>query len=77
MTFVLSLVSILLIPLAVEVMPRIAQRSQRPIMNLIVSILLYIAAPLCTGLWVGQRVPRIAPRVIPPSEFWQPSYLLS
>ena len=68
MTFVLSLVSILLTPLAVEVMPRIVQRSERPIRELIVSILLYIAAPLCTGLWVGQRVPRIAPRLILPLE---------
>ena len=65
MTVVLSLVSIVLTPLAVEVMPRIAQRSERPIMNLIASILLYIAAPLCLGLWAAQRVPRVAPRLIP------------
>ena len=68
MTFALSLVSILLTPLAVEVMPRIVQRSERPIWNLIVSVLLYIATPLCTGLWVGRSVPRIAPRLILPLE---------
>jgi BASS family bile acid:Na+ symporter len=68
MTFALSLVSIVLTPLAVEVMPRIAQRSERPIMNLIVSILIYIAAPLCTGLWLGKRVPRLGPRLILPLE---------
>jgi BASS family bile acid:Na+ symporter len=68
MTFVLSLVSIVLTPLAVEVMPRMVQRSERPIANLVVSILLYIAAPLCAGLWAGQRVPRIAPRLILPLE---------
>jgi BASS family bile acid:Na+ symporter len=68
MTFVLSLVSIVLTPLAVEVMPRIVQRSERPVLDLIASILLYIAAPLCTGLLVGQRVPKIAPRLILPLE---------
>src|SRR6516162_3829483 len=35
MTLVLSLASIVLTPLAFEVMPRIAQRSERPILNLI------------------------------------------
>lgn len=68
MTFVLSVVSIVLTPLAVEVMPRIAQHSERPIANLVVSILLYIAAPLCVGLCVGQRVPRIALRLVLPLE---------
>ena len=66
MTFVLSVVSIVVTPLAVEVMPRIAERSERPIANLVVSILLYIGAPLCAGLWVGQRVPRIALRLVLP-----------
>jgi BASS family bile acid:Na+ symporter len=68
MTFVLTLVSIVLTPLAVEVMPRMAQRNERPILNLIASILLYIALPLCAGLWAGQRVPRLAPRLILPLE---------
>ena len=68
MTFVLSLVSIVLTPLAVEVMPRIVQRSERPMLDLIASILLYIAVPLCTGLWIGRRVPGIAPRLILPLE---------
>jgi BASS family bile acid:Na+ symporter len=68
MTFVLTLVSIVLTPLAVEVMPRTAQRNERPILNLIASILLYIAVPLCAGLWAGQRVPRLALRLILPLE---------
>ena len=68
MTFVLSLVSIALTPLAVEVMPQIAQRSQRPILSLIVSILVYIAAPLCAGLWIARRVPRSAARLVLPLE---------
>jgi BASS family bile acid:Na+ symporter len=68
MTLVLSLVSIVLVPLAFEVMPRIAQRSERPILNLIASMLLYIAAPLCVGLWMAQRAPNSAPRLVLPLE---------
>jgi BASS family bile acid:Na+ symporter len=68
LTLVLTLVSIVLAPLAFEVMPRIAQRSERPILNLIVSLLLYISAPLCAGLWIARRVPAIAHRLILPLE---------
>ncbi len=68
MTFVLSVVSIVLAPLAVEVMPQTAQRSERPILNLIVSILLYIAAPLCAGLGMARRVPRSAVQLVLPLE---------
>jgi len=66
MTFVLSVVSIAITPLAVEIMPETAQRSERPILNLTVSILLYIAAPLWAGLWIAQRAPKIAPRLVLP-----------
>jgi BASS family bile acid:Na+ symporter len=68
MTFVLSAVSIALIPLAVEVMPRTAQRSERPILHLITSILAYIAAPLCAGLWMARRLPNLAARLVLPLE---------
>ena len=68
MTFALSMVSIALAPLAVEVMPQTAQRSERPILNLIASILLYIAAPLCAGLWMALRVPRSAVQLVLPLE---------
>jgi BASS family bile acid:Na+ symporter len=68
LTLVLTLVSIVLAPLTFEVMPRIAQRSERPILNLIASMLLYISAPLCAGLWIARRVPTIAPRLILPLE---------
>jgi BASS family bile acid:Na+ symporter len=68
MTFVLSAVSIALIPLAVEVMPRTAQRSERPILHLITSILAYIAAPLCAGLWMARRLPNRAARLVLPLE---------
>ena len=67
-TFVLSLASIAITPLAVEVLPQTAQRNERPILRLMVSILVYIAAPLCAGLWVARRVPKIAPRVVLPLE---------
>ena len=66
MTFVLSLVSIAMIPLAVELMPQIAQRNQRPILLLVMSIGLYIALPLFAGLWAAQRAPTIAPRLVLP-----------
>jgi BASS family bile acid:Na+ symporter len=68
LTLVLTLVSIVLAPLAFEVMPRIGQRSERPILSLIVSMLLYISAPLFAGLWIARRVPTIAPRLILPLE---------
>ena len=68
MTFVLSLVSIAITPLAIEVMPQMAQRSQRPILNLLASIALYIGLPLCAGLWLSRRVPKIAPKLVLPLE---------
>jgi len=68
MTFILSVVSIATTPLVLEVMPQTAERSERPILSLSFSILLYIAAPLCAGLWVARRAPKIAPRVVLPLE---------
>jgi BASS family bile acid:Na+ symporter len=66
MTFVLSLVSIAMTPLAVEVMPQAAQRNQRPILLLVANIVLYIALPLCAGLWAARIAPKITPRVVLP-----------
>ena len=66
MTFVLSLVSIAMTPLAIEVMPGLAQRDQRPMLLLVASIALYIALPLCTGLWVARCIPKIASRLVLP-----------
>jgi predicted Na+-dependent transporter len=66
MIFVLSLVSIALTPLAIEAMPQTAQRNQRPILYLIASIALYIALPLCAGLWAARRAPKITPRLVLP-----------
>jgi BASS family bile acid:Na+ symporter len=70
MTFVLSVVSIAITPLAVAVMPQTAQRSERPILSLTISILLYIAAPLWAGLWTARRVPKIAPRLVLPLDIF-------
>jgi BASS family bile acid:Na+ symporter len=66
MIFVLSLVSIVMIPLAIEVMPETAQRNQRPMLLLVTSIALYIALPLCAGLWAARRAPEIARRLVLP-----------
>jgi predicted Na+-dependent transporter len=66
MTFVLSLVSIAMTPLAVVLMPQAAQRSQQPILLLIASIVLYIALPLCAGLWAARLAPKIVPRLVLP-----------
>jgi len=68
MTFILSLVSIAITPLAIEVMPQIAHRNEQPILSLIVSMLLYIALPLCVGLWLARRTPKVAPRLVLPLE---------
>ena len=70
MTFIPSVVSIAITPLAVEVMPQTAQRSERPILSLTISILLYIAAPLWAGLWTARRVPKIAPRLVLPLDIF-------
>jgi predicted Na+-dependent transporter len=66
MTFVLSLVSVAMTPLAVEVMPQTAQRNQRPILLLMMSIVLYIGLPLCAGLWAARHAPKIGPRLVLP-----------
>jgi BASS family bile acid:Na+ symporter len=66
MTAVLSLVSIVMTPLAVEVFPQTARQSERPILSLVSAILLYIALPLCVGLWVARRIPHIARRMALP-----------
>lgn len=66
LTFVLSLVSIAMTPLAVEVMPQAATRNERPMLLLITSIILYIALPLCAGFWAMRHAPAIAGRLALP-----------
>ena len=66
MTFVLSLVSVVMTPLAIEVMPQAAQRNERPLLILIVTIVLYVVLPLCAGVWAAHRAPNVASRAILP-----------
>jgi len=70
MTFVLTLVSIAITPLAIKVMPQTAQRSERPILNLTISMLLFIGAPSCAGLWLARRMPKVALRLVLPLEIF-------
>lgn len=66
MTAVLSLVSIIMTPLAVQAFPEAARQTERPILSLITAIALYIALPLCVGLLVSSRAPHIARKVVVP-----------
>jgi predicted Na+-dependent transporter len=66
MTFVLSLVSLAMTPLAIEITPLAAQRSERPLLLLIANIALYIALPLVFGLWTARGLPKVAPRFVLP-----------
>jgi len=66
MTFVLSIVSIAMTPLAIEAMPQIAQRNDRPVLVLISTIVLYIALPLYTGVWLARVEPKGASRLVVP-----------
>ena len=66
LTFVLSVVSIAMIPLAIEVLPEAVQRNQQPILMLVASIALYIALPLVVGVWAAKRLPTIASRLVGP-----------
>jgi BASS family bile acid:Na+ symporter len=66
MTATLSIVSIVMTPLAVELFPEAARDSDRPILSLISAIVLYIALPLCAGLLISRRAPGIARRVVLP-----------
>jgi len=66
MTALLSLVSIVMAPLAVQVFPQSAGQSERPMLSLISVIVLYIALPIFVGLWVARHVPAIARRMVLP-----------
>ena len=65
-TFVLSAVSLAMTPLAVQVMPEIARRSERPLLLLFTDIVLYIAVPLGAGVWVARLAPKVAARLVLP-----------
>ena len=69
MAFVLSLVSVAMTPLAIETMPQMLQRNERPVLILIAHIALYIALPLCAGVWAARHARKIAPRLVMPLGF--------
>src|SRR5215472_16356769 len=66
MTALLAFVSIVMTPLAVGVFPQSARQNQRPILSLVGAIFIYIALPLCVGLWIGRRAPKAAQRMVLP-----------
>jgi BASS family bile acid:Na+ symporter len=66
MTFALSLVSLAIAPLMIEVMPQIVERNQRPILQLFTDIALYIGLPLFAGRWAARLTPQLAPRIVAP-----------
>jgi len=64
--FVLSLVSVAMTPVIIETMPQTMQHSHRPVSSLLATLALYIALPLCAGVWVARRIPNIGPRLVLP-----------
>jgi len=64
--FVLSLVSVAMTPVIIGTMPQTLQHSDRPVSSLLATLALYIALPLCAGVWVARRVPNIGSRLILP-----------
>lgn len=65
-TFVLSMVSIAMTPLAIETMPETMERNHQPLFFLIASVALYIAIPLCAGVLVARQAPKPASRLVLP-----------
>jgi len=65
-TFVLSMVSIAMTPLAIETMPETMERNHQPLFFLIASIALYIAVPLCAGVLAARQAPKAACRLVLP-----------
>ena len=64
--FVLSLVSVAMTPVIIETMPQTMRHSDRPVSSLLAILVLYIALPLCAGVWVTRRIPNIGPRLVLP-----------
>jgi len=66
LTFVLSLVSIAMTPLAIATMPEMIRHDEKPLLLLLGSIAIYVALPLWVGLWVAKRAPKVASRLVLP-----------
>ena len=67
MIFLLTLVSLAITPLVLEVMPQAAVRTTLGrCSRLLETLLLYLALPLWAGLMLSHRAPRIASRLVMP-----------
>jgi len=67
MVFLLTLVSLVITPLALELMPRAAaSHHPRPLLSLLETLVLYLALPLWAGLALSSRKPSFAARLVLP-----------
>lgn len=67
MIFLLTVVSLAITPLALEVMPQAAvSHHPRPLLRLLETLLLYLALPLWAGLTLSHRAPRLTSRLVMP-----------
>lgn len=67
MVFLLTLASLVITPLALQVIPQAAvPHHPRPMLRLIETLLLYLALPLWAGLALSHRKPSIAARLVLP-----------
>jgi predicted Na+-dependent transporter len=64
--FVLSLVSVAMTPVILETMPQTLQHSEQPVSSLLATLAVYIALPLCAGVWVARLAPNIGSGLILP-----------
>jgi bile acid:Na+ symporter, BASS family len=64
--FVLSLVSLAMTPVILETMPQTLQHSEQPVSSLLATLAVYIALPLCAGVWVARLAPNIGSGLILP-----------
>jgi predicted Na+-dependent transporter len=64
--FVLSLVSVAMTPVIIETMPQTLQHSEQPVSSLLATLAVYIALPLCAGVWVARLAPHIGSGLILP-----------
>jgi len=66
LTFVLSLVSIAMTPLAIATMPEMVRHDQKPFLLLLSSLAMYVALPLGVSVWVAKRAPKVASKLVLP-----------
>jgi BASS family bile acid:Na+ symporter len=66
MTFLLTLVSLAITPLVLEVMPQAAAHHPRPMLSLLETLVLYLALPLWAGLMLSRRAPTLTSRLVTP-----------